>query len=216
MSYKKRDVIIVLGRTGMGKSIWTRIFMRSKTRVFASDLLTDFNADYLSEDELLGLHDDGYFDRGKNFRVATSHADDLETLGCVAFVHGKAWLLIEEAGFYFDAGARAPKWMKNAVFLGRHQELSIIITAQRPTSIPVDMRSQASRIICFNQHETNDVKWLDSYFGERSEEIADLKELECLDATSKEITRYFITPEADDKRRENPGEIKPEKPAFLS
>jgi hypothetical protein len=197
--YKSREIIFVLGRTGQGKSIWTRIFMQDKKRVFASDLLKDFRCTYIDEKELLNMHDDGLFASPNKFRVGISNPDELEAVGCLAFIHGQAWLMIEEAGFYFASGAKAPVWMRNAAFLGRHQELNIIITAQRPTSIPIDMRSQASRVICFSQREKNDVAWLGSYFGDYMDAIPDLQELECLDATSSEIVRYKINPEDDDK-----------------
>lgn len=197
--HKKREIVIVLGRTGQGKSIWTRSFCRGFKRVFASDILQDFNASYVTANQLLELHDSQKL-HNSDFRIATSDPDDLDLLGSVAFLYGHAWLVIEEAGFYFPAGSRAPAWMREAAFLGRHRELSILITAQRPTSIPTDLRSQASRVICFNQLEKNDINWLDTYFGERMEEIGELQELECLDATAKEVTRYKIDPRKDDLR----------------
>lgn len=198
--YKSREIVIVLGRTGQGKSIWTRYFCKPFKRVFASDILQDFNAEYVSATQLIEMHDKHLLFPENDLRIATSNPEDLDLLGSIAFVYGKAWLVIEEAGFYFAAGSKAPTWMREAAFLGRHRELSILITAQRPTSIPTDLRSQASRIVCFNQLERNDVGWLDSYFGDRVDEIGDLEELECLDATAKEIVRYKIDPLKDDKK----------------
>lgn len=201
--HRKREIVIVLGRTGQGKSIWTRSFCRGFKRVFASDILQDFNASYVTANQLLELHDSQKLFNA-NFRIGTSDPDDLDLLGSMAFLYGRAWLVIEEAGFYFPAGSRAPAWMREAAFLGRHRELSILITAQRPTSIPTDLRSQASRVICFNQLEKNDINWLDTYFGELMDEIGELEELECLDATAKEVTRYKIDPSKDDLASNDP------------
>lgn len=204
--FKEREIIIVLGRTGQGKSIWTRYYCKNLKRVFASDLLHDFRGDYIDNKSLIKIHDDHVINKDLNFRLVTSEADDLELLGSIAFLNGSCHLVMEEMGFYFPPGSRAPAWMREAAFLGRHQELSLIMTAQRPTSIPTDLRSQASRIICFNQLEKSDIGWLSSYFGDRMEEISELSELECLDATAKGVDRYKIDWRLDDKQPK----IKPE------
>lgn len=200
--FKEREIIIVLGKTGQGKSIWTRYYCKNLPRVFASDLLQDFRANYVTRDALIKLHYDQIINDDSKFRIATYEADDLSLLGSIAFLQGTCHLVMEEMGFYFEPGSRAPSWMREAAFLGRHRELSLILTAQRPTSIPTDLRSQASRIICFNQIEKSDIGWLSSYFGERMDEISELAPLECLDATASGIDRYKIDWRLDDKQQE--------------
>ena len=207
--YKSREIVMVIGRTGQGKSIWTRIYSKPFKRVFAFDPLREFRANYVTEEGLIKLHDESLLSADHNMRIGVSDIDSIDLLGSLAFVHGNAWLIIEEGGFIFPNGSRSPNWLREACFLGRHRELNILITAQRPTSIPVDLRSQASRVICFNQREQNDMKWLDSYYGDRTDEILSLEPLECLDATSQEIARYKIDPKMDDKMEiieENPEE----------
>lgn len=177
----------------MGKSMWTRQFLRDKKRLFVFDPLRDIVAEYRDVDDI--PEDEG--DDRRRFRYGITNPDDVPVLASKAFVTGKCYLVIEEAALMFPAGSRSPDWMRECTFLGRHQELSIVITAQRPTSIPVDMRSQCSRLVCFSQHERNDIGWLDSYYGDRSEEIPDLSALECLDYEKGEVGRYRIDPGND-------------------
>lgn len=175
--------------------------MRNKKRVFAFDPLQDFNARYLPLDKILKLDDQNAFIAGEKYRVATTDPDDLEVIAALALLSGDTWLMIEEAGFLFPPGSRAPDWMREGAFIGRHQKLNILITAQRPTSIPVDLRSQASRVICFGQREQRDMQWLGEYFGDRYKEITLLDRLECLDSEENSTSCYKIPWDRDDKNK---------------
>lgn len=203
---KKREIILVLGRTGQGKSVWSRQFLEDKNRLFAYDPLREVNVDYLDTKQLIDFSEGNYFsdgaDKPRNFRVGTSNVDDAPLLDSCAYLYGQCWLFLEEASVIFNTNSRSPEWIRNTIFLGRHRNLSMIVTAQRPTSIPVDLRSQASRIICFSQHEKNDVGWLANYYGDRTDEISELKPLECLDADHRSVTRYSIDPKNDDVKVE--------------
>jgi len=201
MKIKKREVVIVLGRTGQGKSIWSRQFMHDKKRLLVYDPLKEANVDYLSTAKLIEFAEVHPDKRDKIFRYGTANPDDVPLLDSCAYGYGDCWLFLEEASVVFPANSRSPEWIRNSIFLGRHRNLSIIVTAQRPTSIPVDLRSQASRIICFSQHEKNDVSWLGNYFSEQTDEIADLMPLECLDSDGRTVKKYDINPSKDDQKK---------------
>ena len=209
MQKLEREIVIVLGRTGQGKSVWTRQFLKHKPRIFVFDPLMDVRAEYVTQKDLLDIYDTGDLSNG-DFRLGVASPEYVELLSAISFIAGDAWLVIEEASFLFPPGGRAPEWLREPIFLGRHRRLSILITAQRPTSIPVDLRSQASRIVCFSQHERRDTHWLDSYFLDQAEQISNLEPLECLDTDGSGISRYFIEYASDDKNQS----ISEEKPAL--
>lgn len=201
---KKREVVIVLGRTGMGKSIWCRQFLKDKTRLFAYDPIMEINCNYLNTQKLITFAEalKAGEDKGRrNFRVGSYNVDDVPLLTSCAYEYGNCWLSLEEASVVFNAGTRSPDWIRDAIFLGRHRNMSLLVTAQRPTSIPVDLRSQASRIVCFSQHEKNDVGWLRNYFNDQVETISTLPELTCLDSDGRTVERYTIDPKEDDKKK---------------
>ena len=199
---QNREIVLVMGRTGMGKSIWTRSYCKNKKRIFAYDPLMELNVNYVDRRELINLHDSGLLssDNPHAVRIGVTNEEDLEVLAALAFLHGDAHLVIEEAGILFPPGARAPSWMRDAVFIGRHRRLSLLITAQRPTSIPVDMRSQASRVVCFSQREQRDMGWLEEFYGEQSQDVPSLGVFECLDSDSAGVKRYKIDVKNDDKK----------------
>lgn len=199
---KKRDIILVLGRTGQGKSVWTRTFLKPQRRLFAYDPLMETNVSYYDTQKLLSYYDKIEKRRELNgrLRIGARHFDDVPLLNSSAYLSQNCWLSLEEASVVFEGNHRCPDWIRDSIFIGRHVNLSILVTAQRPTSIPVDLRSQASRVVCFNQHEKKDVSWLENFFGERIDEIPTLKPLECLDGTNcEDVKKYFIDVKNDDK-----------------
>jgi hypothetical protein len=105
---------------------------------------------------------------------------------------GDCLLVVEEAGFIWNKGERIPDWLREIVFLGRHKNVSLAITAQRAAYIPIDLRSQANRLVSFWQTELVDVGWLESYLNDRVNEIPTLPKYVCLDAEDNKISRYKI------------------------
>src|SRR5258708_7727507 len=199
--YKPREIIIVLGKTGYGKSRWTWSYLDKQPRVFCYDPLHDApNMVWMNGQEVVEWHDqtETIFaanyerQRAKNFRIATDDEHSRDTFGHLAFLRGNCIFAVEEASLVFEQGERISGWCKNIVFVGRHRSVSLLVTAQRAASIPIALRSQASRVISFSQQEGDDLKWLKGFFGNRVEELPGLPRLECLDSQEGEITRYSI------------------------
>lgn len=190
---KQRDIIIVLGKTGQGKSLWTSHYLLYKKRLLVFDPMRDLEVVYYDNTpELAAIIDYLHSMQAPDFNLGISNPDSLDLLGNAAFLMGDCILCIEEAAFVFPMHTRTPQWLRDIIFLGRHRGVSLIITAQRPVSIPIDLRSQASRVVSFAQHEGADVQWLRTYFGTQIYELPNLNPLECLDANNGLISRYKI------------------------
>ena len=190
----QREVIAVLGKTGHGKSVWTRKYCAALPRLFILDPLRDFPCTYLSDAELIENFDAGYYSEGNNFNVGSGNLDDLELLGALALLAGNCILVVEECAIAFDKYGRIPEWLRDIVFLGRHRACSILVTAQRAASVPIDLRSQISRLVTFAQSEGDDLSWLKPMIGADIKELPLLPPLECFDATNFEKSRYIIKP----------------------
>jgi len=189
-----RDVAIILGKTGFGKSTWLNSYCKGKPRIFAFDPFMKFPANYEGEKFILDTAASGNFGPGNHFRVGSHRREDLDLLGAMAFVTGDCLLVIEECGFIWNKGERIPDWLQEIVFLGRHKNISLAVTAQRAAYIPIDLRSQANRLVTFWQTELSDVDWLENYLGQRVEEIATLPRFICMDAENGKIDRYMVRP----------------------
>jgi hypothetical protein len=189
----QREVLAVLGKTGHGKSVWTRKYCSGKNRVFVFDPLLEFPAQYASSDLMIEAFDAGKFDEGYNFRIGSGNPDDLELLGALSMLAGNCLLVVEECAISFDKYAKIPQWLRDIVFLGRHRGVSILVTAQRAASVPIDLRSQVSRLVSFAQSEGDDLAWLKPFLGREIFSLPQLPILRCYDATAAELQVYTIS-----------------------
>lgn len=187
-----RDIIIILGKTGYGKSTWLSRYCEGHKRIFAFDPFAKFPCEYATEEKLLHLEENGGY--AADFKIGTHNRNDLDLIGALSFIHGDCLLVIEECGFIWNKGERIPDWLQEIVFLGRHKNVSLAVTAQRAAYIPIDLRSQANRLISFWQTELTDVDWLENYLGADVENISTLPRFFCLDAEDGKVNKYKISP----------------------
>ena len=190
----QRDVLAVLGKTGFGKSVWAKKYAAGKRRLFIFDPMLSFPCAYLNNDGLIAAYDAGDFDAGGSFIIGSGNPDDLELLGALSMLAGDCLFIIEECAISFDKYAKLPQWARDIIFLGRHRAVSLLVTAQRAASVPIDLRSQITRLVTFQQSEGDDLGWLKSYIGKDILELPYLPVLTCIDATGIEKSRYAITP----------------------
>jgi hypothetical protein len=192
-SLGNREVLIIIGKTRYGKSTWNGKFLEHKNRKFTFDPFRKYIAEYLDSDQIISRFESGVFKQG-NFNIGMYKPDDLPIIGSIAYLTGNCYLTIEECGIAFYKGERIDEWLQEAIFLGGHQSLSIVLVAQRAASIPIELRSQATRFVSFLQTEKNDVRWCEDYLQDRFHELNTLARFECLDAEDNSVSRYFCFP----------------------
>jgi len=197
----KRDITLVLGKTGSGKSLWCKLFTENNKRLFVFDPMASFeNVEWLDHEKLFERFDDSAME--SEFRFGAFEFEALETFGSMAFVTGDNLLILEESSQVFQKGCALPDWANKLTFMGRHEACSMLITAQRASSIPIDLRSQANRVVSFKQTEITDMKWLSEFFDKSQlNEITLLPPGECLDFNDNVVSRVDIRPQV--KKRFN-------------
>lgn len=191
-----RDFIIVVGNQQCGKSVWAKLYAASKKRLLVFDPMASYaNVDFVTPpDEFMN---DLVARRLNEFRFGTPWVEELPMFANAAAAAGECALLIEESSLCFDRGEKIPEWLRHHVFMGTHIGVDRIFIAQRAASIPIDVRSQASRIVTFRQTEPADVKAACERMGrEYMDELPALEKLHCLDwsADTGAVRRYSIRP----------------------
>lgn len=191
----RRDFIIVCGMQGYGKSVWTRHYCASKTRLLTYDPKAEHAVDFVTPpDEWLP---DVINQRRERFRFGTYLAEEVEMIACAAYAATRTTLCLEECKMLFDRGADVAPWARPLIYMGREPQVNLILVAQRIIAIPPDIRSQASRIVTFLQTEKDDCKALEARFAEDGigDEIRSLAELHCIDwQAGQGIKRYSVRP----------------------
>lgn len=160
---KPREITLVFGKTGMGKSNWNKVYLGSLRRVIILDPLGEYPG--IEFDDLEDMLD--YIEGNQErFVVKSSNVLDLEGLSEIALGIGNCHFIIEEAQRCLPASNYPlPESFKSLIFQGRHFGNSIVVSAQRPSIVNIAARSQWTRIISFNLTETADVGWLEQTSG---------------------------------------------------
>jgi len=190
-----RDFIIIVGAQGYGKSFWAKLYTRLTSRL----LVYDFKLSY--PNVIFRNMTEEFFDsiinNKNNFRIGSGNDNDIEHLSNLSYAAGNCTLVIEECGTVFDRGQILEAWAKRNIFSGREQGANLIFLAQRATSIPKDIRSQANRIISFMQHDPDDIHALTSLIGRKYHfEIPKLPILSCIDWKNGQVSQYSILNDA--------------------
>lgn len=191
----KREVIIILGKTGCGKSWWAKHAVSASERLAVFDPLQspEYRVEWVKPDDIDGMEAQY---REREFRFGIWDPDGLESLGAFAYAYGPVTLVLEEFSTITEKGQRPPDWLRRLIFLGRHRAVNLVAVAQRAVSIPIELRSQASRIVSFSQHESDDVDWLGEFYGpDVADMLPDLPKFECIDyRLGGGVERYSIKP----------------------
>jgi hypothetical protein len=191
----RRDFITVFGNQGCGKTVWTKLYGASKPRLLVYDPKAEYpNVDYVSNPS--DWVPDVISRRAEKFRYGTYYAEEIELFGNAAYAAGKCTLIMEECAMLFNRGEDIAPWARPLIFMGREPEVSLVLVAQRANRIPIDIRSQANRIITFFQSEPDDVKAIAARIGkEYTDEITTLPPLHCLDwEPGRPVRRYPVRP----------------------
>lgn len=195
MGIGTRDYILVIGNQGCGKTAWTRAYSKAASRMLVFDPKAEYpDVDYLTPpDEIIPAIVSG---ERREFRYGSYMPEELEMLGSAAYAAGRSLLLMEECALLFNRGEDIAPWARPIVFMGREVGLDLVLVAQRAMRFPIDIRSQASRIITFAQSEPDDVKALCGRIGKQyAEEIISLPPLTCLDwKQGQGVKRYTVHP----------------------
>jgi DNA helicase HerA-like ATPase len=181
---KEREVVVIVGKTGQGKSYWTKKFLRTKNRVVIVDPMFEYerSKQFDEFDELVD-----YVQDKKIFRVSYNNLADFPFLCQVVWELGKCYLVIEESQRVLPGGARPlPEEFEQLLYRGRHRDVSVVLVAQRASTIHIAARSQWSRLIVFKQTEPKDLSWIADTTGyDLEEKIRTLKEYHHFEITPK-------------------------------
>jgi hypothetical protein len=104
----------------------------------------------------------------------------------VSYYFGNVQVVIEECQLYSNPH-KMPKWLKNSLLTGRHQNMSLLFTTQRPAELHKTILSQCTHIFCGQILEGNDLRYLSSFLGRESDKLPTLPERNFLYFTDKGV-----------------------------
>lgn len=188
----QRDVILISGQTGTGKTTLARRMFGETPRAFLADAgFEEFPARYFGEYPSLVQHLSaiGAFSDFRSsslrlshvpFRVAyTPRLNEHALIFDTAVELGNLTLFLEEADRFADPG-QLPEY-DEVITRGRHYGISIVAISTHPYGLPKELRRQATRIIAFHQDEPSDLDYLADRIGEAAYTLPQLPRFSYLD-----------------------------------
>jgi hypothetical protein len=179
----QRDVILVFGKTGSGKTEWIKQYLSSCTRVLIADAdQRGYPAKHFETFDDLAVHAANNLSPQSFFRFSyTPYEDEFPIFLDLGRILSPIHLVLEEADRLPDP-SYCPEYQE-IIVRGRHTSTSIVAASIYPALMPKMLRSQASRIIVFRQHEPADIDWLRRVMGEDASRLPNLGDHEFFDWT---------------------------------
>lgn len=191
------DCVLVMGRRGCGKShlakriqeIWPRRVIIDSLNEYSEGIIVhDFNS---FTAELLRLKNSN----AEAFVIIfqfdpESHLSEMEFdhILRVCYYFGNIQVVIEEIQLY-STPHNLPKWLKNSLLTGRHQNMSLLFTSQRPGEVNKTIISQCSHIFVGSIVEGNDINYLKGFLNQDAGRLSSLPDRQFLYFSKSGITQ---------------------------
>lgn len=175
MAINQRDVTIVIGQTGSGKSFWSNEYLKTKPRVLVATAgFKDFDVTYVESYEglisYLEQHD--AFGTFKPFRVGYHFRPEEENLYFETLLALKNTLGVAEEAERFH-----PMFLpayQEVIYRGRHDGIELLCVSLAPKDMPTAVRRQCTRMICFRQIMPTDIDWISEVVGDAALKLPEL------------------------------------------
>jgi len=157
-----REVIIIFGKTGSGKSYFAKNLLKKYNRVIIIDSQFEYNDGIIFENylDLANYYLENLPDDFK-FICRFSNDNDIEYLFKFVYDAKNLLLVCEEAEIYISPDARQGNFLR-LVRYGRHSQISLLLVARRSSELSLHVRAQVTRLISFKQTDINDIKKMES------------------------------------------------------
>jgi len=171
-----REIILIFGRTGSGKTTLAKELIRERQRVIIVDALLEYDEGliFYSLNEMIDyiLTNKTYND---NFKYVCRFDNDIEIdyLFELCYILGNLTLVVEESEIYINPFQKVNSNFLRLVRYGRHKAVSIIAIGRRVVELSNDIRSQVNKIYSFKQVNPLDIQILRKYGFQRIENLKD-------------------------------------------
>ncbi len=186
--FSSSDVFLCLGRRKSGKSHLARKLSHAYPRKVIFDTLGEYSDrdgllcssfEEFSKNLIATERDSEFtliyqFDIEKDQNVVEFN----EALRCL-FYRGNLLILVEEIQ-NFSSPHSMCLWLKNSLLIGRHRNLALLFTTQRPGECHKTIVSQANHVFCGSLHEKNDLEYVRTVLGDHAYRLINIPERQFL------------------------------------
>lgn len=165
-------ILVVLGRRGCGKTTEIKRRIGTLPRMLIFDTLAEYEGCgevFYEPEEMIS-----YVERkNRSYFRCVFRPMDVEIQPAFEYFMRLSWIardctcVIDEVDAV-SSPISIPQELSRSIRYGRHQNVSLIAASRRAAEVPRLLTSQADEIVCFNQTEPGDLKYLEKVTGDVS------------------------------------------------
>ena len=173
-SISPTDCILIMGQRGCGKSylckniqsIWPKRVIFDTLGEYSDEGNTCYSfEEFCNKMILLKSSNSLSFILIVQFDPETSLSDtEFNEMIRICYYFGNIQIVIEEVNNH-SSPHNLPHWLRNCLLTGRHRNLSLIFTTQRPGELNKTILSQCKHIFIGKMVEGNDINYVKSFLG---------------------------------------------------
>lgn len=176
------DCAIVLGQRGCGKSFLAKGFQSLWPRRVIIDSLNEYSEGIIVHnfndfaDTLYHFHETNQKEFVLIYQFdfdSRISEEEFYQIIRVCYYLGNVQIVVEEIQLYTSVHSM-PWSLENSLLTGRHQNISLLFTSQRPGMVNKTIISQCSHIFIGHIKESNDIRYLKGIIGDEAEKLRDL------------------------------------------
>lgn len=173
----------IFGKRGCGKTYLSQKLVDKFDRVIVYDPRSQVNIFPTVVNDLDGFVSE-VMKNTKKFRITYRPKFPKEDFEQLNFMiketpFSKTMYLVDEVSMMVDP-YNIPDNFQHLIRFGRHNQLAVMITAQRPADVNRDLTAQCTELFIFYQHEPRDITYFSGFLGEHTRKLNTLKERTCL------------------------------------
>ena len=167
------DFIIVVGRKGQGKTVFTKYIVKHLRKLIAIDPTWQLQMGYI-------VHfPERIIPAFQKFNIVVYQPKNMDKESYIeAFNNSLKFsnytLVVDEVDEYAPSTGIIIAPFKEIVNRGRAQGIGLICNTRRPASMHKNIRSNADYVVCFQMHEQNDLKYMSEWLNVEPETIKSL------------------------------------------
>ena len=182
------DCVLVMGRRGCGKSylaqkiqaLWPRrIIIDSLNEYSEGEVVHSFHEFTEAVLRLESAKPDEFTLVIQFDPDSVENEETFDEMLRLCFFLGNVQLVIEEVQLY-STPHKLPHWLKQCLLIGRHNQISLLFTTQRPGELNKTILSQCIHIFCGQIIEGNDLRYVSSFLNQDADRLSSLPAREFL------------------------------------
>ena len=199
MIFESHHCVLIMGTRGCGKSTLAKNIQVMWPRRVVIDTLNEYDENettkivYSFEEftqELLYYNDTNKpeFTLIYQFDPESENSDEeFNQVMRVCYYLGNLQIVLEEVQEHSSVHS-LPHWLRQCLLKGRHQNISVLSTTQRPGELNKTLLSQSQHIFCGQIIEGNDLRYVSSFLRQDSEKLVSLPKGQFLYFSAQGVT----------------------------